>query len=72
MTLHDWINRTGPKEVAKTLGVDPSTVSQWRTYRACPRPRYMLAIHKLSKGEVSYESMVVRFVKKNNNRKHNS
>lgn len=62
MTLHDWILKTEPKKVAQLLKVDDATVSYWKTGKALPRPEKMIAIHKLSRGRVSYKSMVENFL----------
>ena len=58
MTLKEWIIKTGPKKAAQLLGVDPATVSYWRTGGVAPRPRYMVKIVKLSGGKVTFEHMV--------------
>jgi hypothetical protein len=62
MTLSNWIIRTGPKNVAKILNVDPGTVSQWKRKKSCPRPALLVKINKLSRGEVTYKSMLESFV----------
>ncbi len=63
MTLRAWIEKKGPKEVAKLLKVDPATVSLWRAHRSLPRPRFMVAINRLSRGKVSYQQMVLSVVR---------
>lgn len=65
MTLGDWIIKTGPKKVANLTGMDPSTVSSWRNYETVPRPKTMVLIHKLTKGKVSYRTIIETFVAKN-------
>jgi transcriptional regulator with XRE-family HTH domain len=62
MKLSTWIQDTGPKEIAKKIGVDPSTVSNWRQGKAFPRPRRLMQIFALSKGKVTYAEMVHHFV----------
>lgn len=62
MTLSTWIEKTKPKKVAQLLNVDPSTVSQWRNHAAFPRARHMKQIVALSKGEVSYKSIVENYL----------
>jgi DNA-binding transcriptional regulator YdaS (Cro superfamily) len=64
MQLNIWIEKTGPKKVAKLLRVDPSSVSQWRTRGVLPRPRIMIKINKLSGGRVTYEEMIQSAAKK--------
>lgn len=62
MKLNKWIEKTGPKKVAKLLRVDPASVSNWKLGRSCPRPKKLHKIHVLSKGQVSYKEMVLHFV----------
>ena len=58
MTLSDWIEKTGPKKVAQLMNVDPSTVSSWKIGANRIPPIRMYQIHQLSKGKVSYKTMV--------------
>lgn len=67
MTLSSWIVTTGPKNVAKLLKVDAATVSQWKNQNAFPRPKHLVKINKLSKGQVTYRSMIESFVKAKKN-----
>lgn len=62
MTLRNWIEKTGPKEVARLCGADPSTVSNWKLGVALPRPETMVRIFRLTKGKVTYQIMVEGFV----------
>jgi len=62
MTLQSWIVQTGPKEVAKLLNVDPAAVSLWRNKKTLPRPHQMKRIKQLSRGRVSYEVMIEKFL----------
>lgn len=62
MTLSTWIEKTKPKKVAQLLNVDPSTVSQWRNFAAFPRPYHMKQIVSLSKGRVTYKSIVENYL----------
>ena len=63
MTLCDWIVKTGPKEVAKLLNVDPSTVSLWRKGANIPHVKTMVKIVKTTKGKVTYRDIIEPFVK---------
>lgn len=63
MTLRSWIEKTGPKKVAQLLKVEPATVSAWKTGTNRVPPIRMYEIHKLSKGKVSYKSMIESSVK---------
>lgn len=58
MTLRRWIIKTGPKEVARKLKVDPSTVSNWKCGTAFPRRKQLIKINRASKGEVTYTEMI--------------
>ena len=58
MTLQAWISEKGPMNVAHLLKVDSSTVHVWRAGTSLPRPKQMVKIHQLSRGKVSYKTMV--------------
>lgn len=58
LTLRDWIIQTGVGKVSKLLNVGESTVRHWRTGHCLPRTEQMREIKKLSKGLVTYESMI--------------
>jgi len=70
MTLQAWIKETGPKNVAHLLKVDSSTVHFWKAGKTLPRPAIMVRIHQLTKGKVSYQTMIESMARKQNqNRK---
>lgn len=54
----EWITDTGPQEVARRLGVKPSTVYGWRRHAQGkqggnrPDPMYLAAILKLGAGKL--------------------
>ena len=58
MTLRAWILKTGPKNAAKLLKVEPATLSCWKTRKSFPKAKSMIMINKLSKGQVTFEHMV--------------
>lgn len=58
MTLKDFIQEYGATKLAKLLVVDDAAVSAWKHLGVLPRPTYMRKIHLLSKGRVSYKTMV--------------
>lgn len=58
MTLQAWIDKEGPKNIANLLKVDSSTVQTWKAGSSLPRPKLMMKIHQLSRGKVSYKSMI--------------
>ena len=61
MTLSNWIESIGPEKLAKNLNVAASTISSWKTLSRAPRVHQMVKIHRLSKGRVTYKSMVESF-----------
>jgi DNA-binding transcriptional regulator YdaS (Cro superfamily) len=65
MTLQAWIKETGPKNVAHLLKVDSSTVHFWKAGKTLPRPALMVQIHRLTKGKVSYQTMIEDAAKRN-------
>lgn len=58
MTLQAWIDSKGPMNVAHLLKVDSSTVHTWKAGTSLPRPKIMVHIHQLSRGRVTYKSMI--------------
>ena len=58
MFLSDWIEQKGVPEVAKLLNVNQNTVRYWRWGVAIPKPKYMRAIKKATKGQVGYDEMI--------------
>ncbi len=61
MKLNTWIEKTGPKIVAKRMKVDPSTVSLWRRGKTFPRAKRLMQLHRLSGGKVSFKEMINHF-----------
>ncbi len=64
MKFNTWIEHTGPKVIAKALKVDPSTVSLWRLGKSLPRPKHMISIFRMSKGQVTFDEMIRHAVKR--------
>lgn len=58
MTLRVWIEKTGPKKIAKALKVEAGTVGLWKS-GVLPRPGTMVEIFAMSKGKVTYRDMVL-------------
>lgn len=71
MTFKNWVETTGPKNIAKKLKVDPSTVSQWKIGKTCPPARVLIWFHQESKGKLTYPEMLRHFAK-SKARKHNA
>jgi len=62
MTLVQWINQLGVREVAKLLNTDAGRVSMWNTKKSLPKDEMKVQIVKLTHGLVSYEEMIEDFV----------
>lgn len=58
LSLQEWIAEVGPLKVADILNVHPSAVRHWRRNYCLPRAELMRKIKKLSRGRISYESMI--------------
>lgn len=58
LTLNEWIDLKGMKNVADLLNVPMGNVSHWYHYKALPRPEIMQKIVKHTDGIVSYESII--------------
>lgn len=64
MDLQKWIEKEGgPSQVARLLGCDKGTVSQWYLLKALPKDEMKFKIHKLSKGKIAFHDMIVPFAK---------
>lgn len=58
LTFKDWIKKTGDEKIAKALGVNITTVGHWRRGHCRPKTNQLQEIKKLSKGRVSYASII--------------
>lgn len=59
MTFHKWIkSQGGPTPVAQKLGITSACVRYWLRRDATPRLRVMKKIVKLSKGQVTLDTIV--------------
>ena len=58
ISLRDWIDREGAGKLAAKLNVKASTVRHWKNGHCLPSDKQKRAIKKLSKGEVTYDSMI--------------
>jgi DNA-binding XRE family transcriptional regulator len=54
----DYIRSVGQDNLAKTLGVSPSTVGHWLTGHCLPSDEMKRQIVKLSKGAVTYQCII--------------
>lgn len=69
MTLSNWIIREGPKNIAKKLRVDPSTVCLWKKGRAFPRAKTLVKIHRMSRGKVTYAEIIEHYAGRKQSKK---
>lgn len=58
ISLRDWIDREGAATLAEKLKVEVSTVRHWKSGHCLPSDKQKRAIKRLSKGEVTYDSMI--------------
>lgn len=58
--FEDWIDEYGIDRLAQHLGVNSSTVRNWRSLRCDPTVDAMRRIKKLTKGKISYDAMIDR------------
>ena len=56
--LKEWIEKEGVQTVSKVLRVDESTVRHWRRGWVLPKATQMQKIVAITKGAVSYASMI--------------
>lgn len=64
MKLREWITSCGgPCAAAKILKVGAPTVRMWLYAKATPRPITMCKIFNASRGEVTFETMVLETCK---------
>ena len=64
-SLRDWIDEIGVNKVAQAFCLERSTIRKWRDGSQLPKALHMHAIVKASKGQVTYETMIDPWVKKN-------
>jgi len=58
ISLKNWIDQEGVHKIAHILKVEESTVRHWRRGHCLPRTEQMRTIRKLSKGLVTYETII--------------
>ena len=66
-TLPVFIDEIGVNKLAQILCLERSTIRKWRTGTQIPTAANMSVIVKLSKGSVSYTSIIEPWVKQNPN-----
>lgn len=63
-SLESWINEIGVNKVAQVFCLERSTVRKWRDGSQLPKALHMYSIVQLSKGQVTYESMIEPWAKR--------
>lgn len=64
MTLKQFImNYGGPNKVAKKLGVTSFAVRYWIRNQSTPRPETLLKLVKISKGQLTHQSVLKETLK---------
>jgi hypothetical protein len=58
MSFASWIKKEGAVSLASRLGVTKSVVYMWATYASLPRRKHMIAMKKMSKGAITYDSII--------------
>ena len=62
MKFEKWVETKTPRQVARALDVDQSTVWHWVKRNTCPKPKTMRAIVKLSEGQIKYDDIVGHYL----------
>lgn len=63
LTLNEWIERETPMKVSRDLEVPYSTVRHWRVGYSHPKLPIMKRIVEITKGEVTYQSIIEPYLK---------
>lgn len=65
VTLVQYIQALGAPKVARTLGVEPSTVYYWAQYKSVPAPKTAAKLIEISLGLLSWESIYQPYIDNN-------
>lgn len=57
----EMIDKIGIDEFKFKFGVQESTINHWRRGACLPKPEHMETLVKLSKGRVTYQTMIESF-----------
>lgn len=64
MTLNQWVKQYGGAEkLAVKLEITPHAVRNWMRGDDVPRPKHLVQLVKLSKGKLSFESILTATMK---------
>lgn len=61
--LSKWINEIGIKNLASKLDVTAGAVGHWRSGHALPQHEEMQKIKRMSRGQLSYDTMIDSYLK---------
>lgn len=61
-TLTDWIEDVGVNQIASALVCERSTIRFWKRGDGLPTLRQMYKIVRISKGKLTYESIIEDFI----------
>lgn len=62
MQLNDFIKKYGAKKLAEKLNVTSEVIYQWSRGQTFPRPEKLHHLNEVSKGKVSYKTMVNHYL----------
>lgn len=64
LTFPEWITHQTTKKLSRILKVNVSTVRHWRSGRCLPRADQMMKIIQISRGKMSYKTMIEGYFKR--------
>lgn len=65
-TLQEYIEHKGVHQVAREMGLDASTVSAWKNFKAAPKPHHAHKLIQLTHGLLTWAGVYQPFVDHNN------
>lgn len=65
-TLREYIEHKGVHQVAREMGLDAATISQWKNFKAVPRPHNATKLIQLTNGLLTWASIYQPYVDHNN------
>jgi transposase-like protein len=65
-TLQMYIEHKGVNQVAREVGVEPTAVSAWKSFKSAPRPHLASLLIEMTNGLLTWESVYQPYVDHNN------
>lgn len=65
-TLKEYIEIKGVNQVARECGVEPATVTAWKSFKSSPRPHVAHLLIRTTNDLLTWESIYQPFVDHNN------